>query len=337
MRTHGIIATLTASLLLVSCTHKELCLNHHHTARVRIETDWTDFTVEKPTGMSVHIYGEDGGEVRSTLSNNTSYVDVELEPGRYDALVFNQSPSEFGTIRFENLDNRALAAVRNEYITRLWFKSDADEQVLQEPEWLGTEVRHGLEVNREMMEASPQIRSTKSADFPQSNVIATLVPQNIIYTITVTVRINGIHNLKAARASLSGLASGYLLGEGHVMAETGIQLLEEWTMTRDEKDPTKGTISATITSFGLPYGHIGNAQDNVLQLSLLLNDNKTKLDYVFPSGDSFVKDKDNALVLTLYKEIGGVLPDVKPVDGSAGGFDAKVDDWGDEEIIDIPV
>ena len=29
------------------------------------------------------------------------------------------------------------------------------------------------------------------------------------------------------------------------------------------------------------------------------------------------------------------LPDVKPEGGSSGGFDATVDDWGEEEEIDV--
>lgn len=106
-----IAALLLASVVLSSCTHKELCFGHHHTARVMVLTDWSGFTVEQPTGMSVHIYDEDGDEVRSSLSNNTEFTDFELEPGGYEAVVFNQSPSEFGSVRFEELGRLDQASV----------------------------------------------------------------------------------------------------------------------------------------------------------------------------------------------------------------------------------
>ena len=336
MKRLGIIAVI-AIASLTSCTHKELCPSHHHTARVRIDTDWSEFTVERPTGMSVNVYGEDGKIVRAALSNTLTHVDLELEPGRYSALAYNQSPSEFGTLRFESMDTWDEAAVMADYTKSLWYKSGEDEPVIFEPEWFGTDRGTGLTVTMPMLEASDAIRRTKAADFPMSNVIATLTPKNVIYTITVRVRIQGIHNLKAARASLNGLAAGFLLGQGHQSAATGTQLLEEWTLTRDSSDPTIGWIKAVIASFGLPHGHKGQAAENTLSLSLLLVDNKTKLDFSFPVGDSFRKNADSELELSIEKELEDRLPDVKPENGSDSGFDATVDDWGDEEIIDIPV
>lgn len=325
-------------LLTLSCTHKELCIGHNHSARVRVETDWSEFTKEAPTGMSVHIYGTDGAEVKSALSNNTSFVDFELTPGTYSALVFNQSPSEFGSLKFEGLDALDRAAVLAENTKSMWFKADeSGEPIICQPEWFGTNVQGGLVVDRKMIGASAQARQTRGNGFPEGNILARLVPQNIIYTITVTVRIHGIQNLKAARGSLSGLAAGYLPGQGHTATKTGTELLEEWSLTRDPGDPTEGYITAEITAFGLPYGHKALPQENVFSLSLLLVDNKTKLDYSFPSGDRFSGDGDKELHLELHEEIAEPLPDVKPEDGSEGGFDANVDDWGDEEIVDIPI
>lgn len=331
------IAALIAAAGLMSCTHKELCSSHHHTARVRICTDWSSFTVEQPTGMSVNVYGEDGSVARKLLSNTLTHVDAELVPGKYNALVFNQSPSEFGSVTFENMDSWSEAAVMAGQTKSLWYKSGENEPVIFEPEWVGTDRYEGMEVSREMLEASDGLRRTKAADFPASNVVASLVPKNIIYTITIMIRVHGIHNLKAARASLDGLAAGFMLGQGRQSAGTGTQLLEEWTLTRDSSDPTIGWIKAVISSFGLPYGHKGEAGENTLSLSLLLVDNRTKLDFVFPCGDSFVRNGNTEMELSIEKELDRTLPDVKPEGGSSGGFDARVDDWGDEEIIDIPV
>ena len=43
------------------------------------------------------------------------------------------------------------------------------------------------------------------------------------------------------------------------------------------------------------------------------------------------------LKLTLNLELPEPLPDVKPEGGSAGGFDATVEDWGEEIEIEVPV
>ena len=324
-------------LLLSGCDHKQLT-KLPDTARVRIAADWTEFSeVETPTGMSVRVYGADGKVSRTVLTNDISHADVELPKGFYDVMVFNQSPSEFGTVRFENLDVFSQAAVFAEPTKSAWYKSKAPEQVLTTPEWIGTAFSRNLGVDMDMVYASPRIRSTKSTEYPESNVLCTLVPKNIIYRVTVIVNIRGIHNLKAARASLDGMASGYMLGEGRTSDIVCTHLLEEWNIFRDSADPTRGYVKAVITSFGLPAGHMGEAGENHLKLSLLLVDNKTVLDYDFPVGDSFRRGTETTLELEIDKTVEGALPDVKPEGGSAGGFDVKVDDWGDEEIIDIPV
>lgn len=337
-------AVISMLLMLISlffsqsCTNKELSEKQPSTARVRVNTDWNNFSsIEKPTGMSVLVYDINGKAVRTALTNDITHADFELIPGIYKVLAYNQSPSEFGTVRFDNMETWDAAAVYAEATKSAWYKSKAPEQVLTTPEWIGTGNAENLEVNVGMVKASPSIRKTKGTEYPETNILCTLEPKNIIYTVSVTVYIKGIHNLKAARASLDGMAAGYMLGEGQPSEDVCTHLLEDWTITRNTSDPTQGYIKTDITSFGLPYGHKGNASENSLKLSLLLVDNQTKLDYEFPVGDNFQKGEDTVLRLEIIKTLDNALPDVKPENGASGGFDVNVDDWGDEDIIDIPV
>jgi len=166
-------------------------------------------------------------------------------------------------------------------------------------------------------------------------VIATHVPENIIHTLHVKIHVRGIHNLRSARASLDGLAEGYRFSTGKTTTSTITQLVEGWQLTVDETDPTRGYLMAKITCFGLPSNHGGTSGENELILSLLLVDNKTILDFPFSVGDKFEwVDRDN-LELKLELTLDDVLPDVAPEGGSGGGFDAVVEDWGEEKNVDI--
>lgn len=319
---------MLALIGLTACDEKELCFDHPHRAEVRINTDWSLFNpVEQPTGMTLLLYGQTRGGVQTLLSNNTQGVDAALLPDVYKAVVYNQSTTEFGSIYFTQLDNQMQATALAAPKTSRWYITKAtEEKLVQNPEWLGTTAQTTLPVTEQMV------------DDGQRHLIATLQPKNVVYTIRVLIHINNIYNLRSARAALSGMAEGYLLGAQHPTTNTATQLLEQWTIERDADNPMNGTIIATITSFGLPYEHRGLAEENTLQLSLLLVDSKTQLDYSFAVGNRFVHDDNIELSLRINERIANPLPDVKPEgDSSSGGFDVSVDDWGDEKHVDIGV
>lgn len=319
-----------ATLALASCDHKELCYDHEHAVAARVNVDWSLFTEEKPTGMTVTLYPTDGGRPYSTLTNNTLYADFNVPPGAYDAMVYNQSPSEFGTVEFRDMDRRSTATVYAATISSRWYKTRADnERLVCQPEWIATDFMADAE--------APEEEAYRYSRTQTRCVVATLQPQCVVYTIDVDVHIKNIYNVRSARASLDGLADGYRLGMQRPTATLATQLLEEWTVTRDDDNPANGTLHASILSFGLPDGQERLPDNNHLRLSLLLVDNKTQKDYDFAVGDSFVKGDNVELSLSLTESVNEPLPDVKPEGGTAGGFDATVDDWGEDERIDIGI
>ena len=91
----------------------------------------------------------------------------------------------------------------------------------------------------------------------------------------------------------------------------------------------------------MPWGHQSLPEENYLNLSILLIDGATIIDFPFAIGDQFRYEMDAEanleLSLVLDITIDDPLPDVQPEGGSSGGFDATVDDWGDEEEVDIPM
>ena len=349
MRIWYLLAWVLFLLCAVSCNHDELCYHHPHDARVRVDVDWQDFVQEVPTGMTVMVYpqGEGAGKAVTQHTNTTNHAIFALPEGKYHSIVYNQSPSEYGSVSFRGMESFETAEVYANPTDSRWYVSRGDEdgRVVTEPEWIGTDWIKDMQVTKEMVDKTGEENlaelSASRARVENSFLIGEHRPQNIVYTITVKVHIDGIYNLRSARASLSGLAEGYWLGKGRPTAGKVTHLLEEWSMTLNEDDPTKGTIVAKITCFGLPDGHQGRPEENELILSLLLVDNKTILDFPFEVGDDFEAqiEEDVHLRLNLAVELEITLttplPDVKPEGGSGSGFSATVDDWGEEENIDI--
>lgn len=331
-------------LAFTACEHKELCLYHEHVdySRLRVNVDWTDFLpFETPTGMTVAMYPRDGKEPIVALTNNIDYAVLSLPEGTYDMLVYNQSISEFGSMHFSDMENFAESKVIGAATSSRWYISRLPEEtVIAQPEWLGLEVQTGLQVTSRMVEKTNEyIAQSLGGRADGDTVLTTAYQRNVISTLQVNVHIKGIHNLRASRASITGMANGYMLGKNCPASGIATQLLETWSIDVDKADPTQGVITALITSFGLPYGHAGVEDENELMLSLLLVDGKTVLDFSFAVGDKFEYEEGLGthvrLALRLNLDLETTLPDVKPEGGGSSGFDATIDDWGDEEDYDI--
>ena len=317
--------------MLVSCDHKEFCYNHPHTGKMRIDVDWSKFPEEQPTGMTVMAFPVDGGKPTTVLSNTLSHVYVNLETGLYHTLAFNQSTTEFGSFQFRNMDSWADAEVVNQTVRSRWYtgRSD-DERIATEPEWLGTDYENDACVTDEMVEATGTHHGTVPQN-PTDYIISTLSPKNIIWTMHVKVHIpGGAYNLRSARAAMGGMTEGVKFSTLLRNDAEVTHLLEAWDLTIDKTDPTKGILTSSFKCFGLPGNHRGKAEENNFLLSMLLVDGKTQVDVPFEVGHLIRQSDDGTLTLYLELTLPETLPDVKPEDGSGSGFDATVEDWGEE-------
>lgn len=142
------------------------------------------------------------------------------------------------------------------------------------------------------------------------------------------------------RGSLTGISEGFLLGQGKPLLSKVTYLLESWTKSVDENEATLGTLRASVKCFGLPETASPDAENNQLSLSALLIDNKTQVDHQFAVGDKFKKDENSSelgytVSLHVDVKVPKPLPEVKPSEGSSGGFDITIQDWGKPEDIDI--
>lgn len=271
--------------------------------------------------MTVMVFPWSGGAPHTVLTNEITHADFSLEPGKYRVLVFNQSTTEFGTLDFLGMDSYETARAVVQHATSRWYSRGDDELIGVEPEWLASDKLDEFEVSEEFSEV-------------------TLTPRNVLSHIQVSVKVPSIGYLRYARGSLTGISEGFLLGLGKPLQSKVTYLLETWTKTIDENDATLGTLKTSVKCFGLPETAHLDAENNKLSLSALLIDNKTQIDHQFAVGDKFQKDDNSSelgYTVTLHVDVKvpEPLPEVKPSEGSSGGFDVTIQDWGKPEDIDM--
>ena len=308
---------------LTSCVYDDYssCPPKDGRRLVRINVDWRLFDKEVPTGMTVMVFPWSGGAPHTALTNDITHADFSLEPGKYHVLVFNQSTTEFGTLEFQGMDSYETARAVVLHTTSRWYSRGDDEQIGVEPEWLASDKLDEFDV---------------SGDFSE----VTLTPRNVLSHIQVSVKVPSIGYLRYVRGSLTGISEGFLLGQGKPLQSKVTYLLETWTKSVDENDATLGTLKASVKCFGLSETTHPDAEDNQLSLSALLIDNKTQIDHQFVVGDKFQKDENSSelgysVSLHVDVKLPKPLPEVEPSEGSSGGFDVTIQDWGKPEDIDM--
>lgn len=219
------------------------------------------------------------------------------------------------------MDSYETARAVVQHTTSRWYSRGDDELIGVEPEWLASDKLDEFEVSEDFSEV-------------------TLTPRNVLSQIHVSVKVPSIKNLRYVRGSLTGISEGFLLGQGKPLQSKVTYLLETWTKSVDENDATLGTLKALVKCFGLSETTHPDAEDNQLSLSALLIDNKTQIDHQFVVGDKFQKDENSSelgysVSLHVDVELPKPLPEVKPSEGSSGGFDVTIKDWGKPEDIDM--
>lgn len=349
----SLVLTFMVTLAAISCQHKELCYYHPHTAPVRVNVDWSLFTMDNPTGMTAYAYplSEEDTDNYRFVTHDISSITLDLEVGSFHTLVFNQSESEYGTVEFANLDDYNTAQVRVVETKANWYSTKSpDTKVGSEPEWLAVGRAENVEVTEEMVQraeeeflANREEKLTRATQGQTINDVATVTPISVIKQVEFIVYCEGLYNLRSVRASVDGMAEGCILSTGLNTEIPVSHTIDEWQISPYPHDITTGDLTATLCTFGIPSSHTADPSENTFTIHLLLVDNETVVDYDFQIGDilSQFNDLDGSdgqiqkVVVNL--RIPDPLPDVKPVGGEDGGFDINVDNWGDEIITEIPI
>lgn len=328
--------------------------------------------IQKPTGVTLYIF-RDGQFYNQITTSSVDSIEVQLETGKYKMYMISQSPDEFWRMEFDDMTSYENASTRlRQNTTATWAarKSD-DEEVVENPEILFAGVSEEFEITEKMTEdfqyyytnltklrrarlAKEDTKGDTKGDTKSDEEIyyeervdyftirVPIVASNIVSQLYVSVYASNVDVLQSMRASTSGMARTFELTQGVTDNEEAIQVIREWKLIMDDESRRVGHLDGIITTFGLPNNDPGSAdREPSLNISTLLIDNSTIADYVFEVGDRIKMLAPNPGYRHLFRLIFGSvdepamdLPDVVPSETS-GGFTAGVEDWEDEQQVEL--
>lgn len=323
------IALQAAIVLLSACELRPLYVEGVTPVNVLVLPDWTQLG-GNPSGATICFYPEDGGAPHKFRTNSVTRANVQVPSGYYNVMVFNRAEDEFGTMSFTGIDALSSARVVLDEKIFSWIgRVDTVGHTVYEPEDVVVGRLDHFKVCS-LAEREAAIRDNSQESDPAAVAdSAKVTPRRVRYSGTISIRIDGIQNLRSVRSYLTGMnGSAYLAGRraGDILCT---HVLENWSVEHDESDHTKGWLRGRFYCFGLPGQDEPN---NRLFLQLLLVDNKTVIQDI---RNVAVIQNDDERSDKIVIEDAIILPDVKPEAKGESGFDVDVTGWKDP--IDIRI
>lgn len=314
----NILALLTPLLTLFDCSGGMRTLDRssiEDEREITLYFDWHQLS-ERPTGMTVLFYPEDGGEPYKFVSNVVDSITVKLPHQNYEMLVFNQTVEEYRSLAFRNLTDFALA--------EMYIPDD------------------GTRAFNSKTRLQPNSSATKSTTIPKTTRALIerakfyIEPENRIYDMDVTVYVRGIQFMRSVEGSMDGLASGFKLNREALVDEQMTQILEGWDIQQPNSEGV-GNIHINFGTLGIPYltdSESGNAANVNLDLTFTLTNgeqvhfsfNVTKYIQVHEGGTGIYID----LYLGTNEE-----DNIPPLELSPSEGAFKVESWGEEKNHEI--
>ncbi len=365
---------IVAAAAMASCQRYEVELYYSGTADVGIDVDWESRFGQVPDGMTIMLARDSADDIVYTdITNHVGHYDVQLEPGTYRMLIFNNTTGEFGSMRFYAMRSFSQAYAYAQQLQRTTDFWDVNVSYMREPEAIACAV-DTFTVLPEMTDGDFRFvpwRDKSEGTYEQLSLRE--VPELMTTELFVRVKVIGYKYMAAVEGNLSGMADGFLLTQAWRRSVAGYHLLDSWQATAapDESDSltSVGYISTRIATFGLPHGRELVEQRDpgscMLSLCFTLIDG-TQHVFRYPVGkviryrtDSIadapqaaawthtragdtepMRRSDVTLQLELLLEAPFYtdpevphLPYAQP--SGTGAFDAHVADWGDEQNIEV--
>ena len=317
---------------LAGCSKETMIGEYVDRCAVRLDIDWGPCGID-PDGMTALFYPVDGGEPSRFLTNTVTGDEVRLRKGIYNVVVFNQAAEEYSYLTIEGQDQYSTLRIVMKTTDSDWYTPTEGERLIYDPEPLAVATLEGFEVTQEMVRAN--LKEGKEFSLACR-------PEKVIFTTHLSLEIKGLHNMRTARGSIKGMADTYWIADRKTGSSVATQLVD----FSEKNSTTDGILSGSYLTLGRP-NVTSKATDeisNLLTLSILLVDNRTVITKQYdiaPRAAINNETKEVEVVLgtkiDLDKEIPLELPNVEPEkNGGEGGFDATVDNWGDETNIVIP-
>lgn len=318
-------------------------------ARIPVTIYWDQANII-PQNVTVLIYNEDGSLFLETVFENSgvsAYTEVYLPAGIYTVIGFNEMRNQIDYVRIRGHENLStLEAYTTTASSTYSTQSQANQEtIIDQPGSLAV-AKDVITVSEEAVKLSHERalyhgQNTSGSTDLQVNLRPVLKTS----MVHVKVYVSGLHNARMpALAELRNMASGYLLGtDRNSLTPVTTQFMLN-NRAYVEGSATEGSVSASITSFGVP----GNREivENIpakiyLDLAFQLVDQERTL-------TSFSRDVtlvlnitvDENRAVTINVDLSPemippiILPDVKPEGGDDSGIGSDLIDW---DTVVIPI
>lgn len=352
-----ILYMILLCLATLACERRDLTYNYSPYCEVVVNIDWSNMKVP-PKGISIRAYPKSGEKPIIIHSNTITGGTLKLPVGEYNILVFNQIPSDFGTVTFRGMEKWETAELySNEQTTESWATDVAQATIVREPEYVAASTYTNLKISEKDTES--YYREFKSTEDEKVTYTINLKPRVVVKKTFVRVHVDGIKNLRSTRGVLTGMTDGYNFSTQTSFKNKVSHILHDWKIEPFGFVDQYGETNTYFMSFGLPNVKTATRAvqnwDGHIDLEMLLVDNKTVIKHSADvSQYTEIKDDDDDVNINITIEVGvsggdsgdddddddnptPILPDVKPEGGSSSGFDATIDNWEREERHEVDI
>ncbi len=294
---------------------------------VRFRINWPELQIV-PQGATLIFYPQTRTDLNPVVySTNLLFDSVSLVPDDYEVLIFNESYRYHEKMEFAEMKDYTKASITCKSMdVKSAFDLPNDVRIIDEPSVLAVGTHDRIEI------AKNNIHSV--------NQTIDLYPKNYNISIRLIVHIGGIENLATtgSYAATGGLNLTVNMSEQSYTPETGILFCDINNRTIDQYGSGTGILTRQFRSIGFP---LSDEFQKDLNLYLKLR-----------NGDDFPIVKRNVTHMIRLADDGVFeievgrgtsddplinLPDVPGNNTEGPGMDAGVNDWGDEQFVDIPV
>ena len=321
-------------LLLYACDRRPFADEQPGSVTVPIKIYW-DLAGITPQNATALFYAADGSlykEWRSSSYPTYAEGEVELEPGSYTVVAFNELRDQIDYVRirgWKRLETLEAYVVHNPkpVYQFTWQTGNPGVQVY-EPGILAASLT--------TIHVTPQMAVTKAGLYALTN----LHPDRKTAQANMKVHVRGLNNARMpAIAQLRNMASSYFFATDKNSLSP---VTAQFTMNDRTYDPgsnTAGTISANISTFGVlgEWHHVADTPDAKFYLDIafmLVDAKQTIIETTTDITHVIEIIVDEKIAVTINIEIDAPpLPDVKPVGGDSG-FSTGLVDW-DKVVIPL--
>jgi len=359
-------------LAVTSCERRPLEVLIKEKVQIRVVMEWQVNYVqlynEKPNGMTLRIWGSDNVPVLNQITNSDTVM-VQLPPGTYYVMAYNELASEYAEygMHFYDYNDYAAMTFRSSHYTRATNALGEGLPHLVPPEYPRIAVAlDTVVITQDMVVEQDSVlipyeefeEKGYKRDYVYTRVLEfDEVPWPMTVDLKVALLVKHRDRLARVEGTISGMADGFYVTQVRRTSETASLWLdpssERWRRAKYSDDADQlGLLQTSVACYGLPYGKelIDERQetDNVLQLRLTLTDGKSYdfsynvgklIRYIDPDTEleKRIRYRQDLRHLRLEVNLPDPidLPEVDPSAQTGAGFDAKVDEWEDGGTIDM--